>query len=269
MRVFTFFAYQKPVPYEPVAKTMKKKHLSFLLFLMCCIPGFSVFAQNKITTFGMFLRPSFPNQFFRTGPIDFSDRGIDYSIVQQSGISFGGIIRKGFTKRLSFETGIVYTKRNYNLTLTDSTFTGKGEYSIIGYEIPLTALVFIQLGEQLWMNVGLGPGVEFYPSDIYTDDSFYAHYGAREQTFNGAINASLGFELRTKKSGYFYLGFNYHRSFSPIYTSVVEYYPSRDFSIPYTSIGRTQLQGDYFGIDLRYFFHEDPEKKKKKVTGRN
>lgn len=249
--------------------TIKNQIITLLLFFQLFTVGQYVHAQDKITTFGVFLRPSFPNQFFRTGPIDFSDSNIDYSIVQQSGISFGGIIRKGFTKRLSFETGIVYTKRNYDLTLTDTTFTGRGEYSIIGYEIPLTALVFIQLGQQLWMNVGLGPGIEFYPSDIYSDDDFYAHYGAREQTFNGALNASLGFEFRTKKSGYFYLGFNYHRSFSPIYTSVVEYYPSRDFSIPYTSIGRTQLQGDYFGIDFRYFFHEDPEKKKKKVTGRN
>lgn len=249
---------------------MSLQKFSFIFWSLCliCAPVSESRAQDKITTFGVFVRPSFPNQFFRTGPIDFSDRGINYSLVQQSGMSFGGIIRKGITKRLSFETGIVYTKRNYDLTLTDSSFTGGGNYSIIGYEIPLTALVFIQLGQQLWMNVGLGPGVEFYPSDIYTDDSFYRHFGAREQTFNGALNALLGFEWRTKKSGYVYLGINYHRSFSPIYTSVIEYYPSRDFADRYTSLGRAQLQGDYFGIDFRYFFHEDKEKKKKKVTGR-
>lgn len=244
------------------------KLLSLLRLLLVFTPLFSA-AQKNITTFGVLVRPVFPNEFFRTGPIDFSDKDINYSIVQQSGMSFGGIIRRGITNRLSLETGITYTKRNYNLSLSDTSFTGTGDYSIIGYEIPLSSLVFIQLGEQLWMNGGLGASVEFFPSDVYTEDTYYAHYGARNQVFNGAIHAMLGTEWRTKKSGYFYLGFNYHRSFSAIFTSVIEYYPSRDFSIPYTSIGRATLQGDYFGIDFKYFFHEDPEKKKKKVTGRN
>ena len=235
---------------------------SVFLFLLLFIQDAT--AQKGTTTFGIVLRPSFPSKFFRTGPIDFSADSINYSIVQRSGFSFGGLIRKGFSKTLSAETGIIYTKRNYDITLKDSSFTGSGNYSIVGYEIPLTALANIQLGQELWMNAGLGPGFEYYPSDIYTEQDYYRHYGAREHYFNLAINASMGIEYRTKNSGIIYLGFNYHRNFGAIYTSVIEYYPSRDFSIPFTSIGRTELQGDYFGIDLKYFFHENPEKRKKK-----
>lgn len=244
--------------------TMQRLLSAFLLLLSISIFCQEAIAQKGITTFGILLRPGFPNEFFRTGPKDFSDKDIQYSVVQQSGFSFGGSIRKGYSKTLTMEAGIIYTKRNYHLSITDTSFTGKGDYSIIGYEIPLMALVNIQLGQQIWMNAGLGPGVEYYPSDIYTDDDYYRHYSARDHSFNSAINASMGIEWRTRKSGILYLGFIYHRNFSSIYTSVVEYYPTRDFSDRYTSIGRTKLEGDYFGVDLKYFFHEDPEKKQKK-----
>ncbi len=221
-------------------------------------------AQQGVTTFGICLRPSFPNQLLRTGPINFSDSTIAYSIVQQSGISFGGLVRHGFTKRLSMETGIIYTKRNYDLSLTDTTFTGRGGFSIIGYEVPVMALVYIQLDEQLWMDAGLGGCINIFPSDVATFGDFYSHYSARRQKVSPGVIASIGVEYRTKKSGYFYLGFTYHRAMQTLYDSLIEYYPDRDFTKPFSSIGKAQLEGDYFGVDLKYFFHEDPAKKKKK-----
>lgn len=239
-----------------------RKYCFFLLISL--LFSNNVFAQKGVTTFGFNIRPSFPNALLRTGPIDFSDNGIDYQIVQKSGISAGGLVRHGITKRLSLETGIVYTKRNYDLSIMDTTFTGAGDFSIIGYEIPLSALVFMQLDEHLWMDVGLGFAMNIFPSDVSTFNDYYVQYSARKQTASGGVIANIGVEYRTPKSGYFYLGFIYSRSLNPIYETLVEYYPDRDFSKPYTSLGRTTLQGDYFGLDLKYFFHEDPEKKKKK-----
>lgn len=241
-------------------------HLAFILLGLHA----SAFAQKGITTFGFVVRPGFPNKFLRTGPIEFEDRStVDtpmvYSVVQRSGISFGGIVRHGITQRLSLETGIVYTKRNYNLSLSDSVraFTGSDEYSIIGYEIPVSALVFIQLDKRLWMDVGLGGHLNVFPSDVTTFKDFYQQYSVRKQKLNGGVMAHLGIEYRTEKSGYFYAGFIYLRALSSIYETVVEYYPTRDFTVPYSSQGRTDLQGDYFGVDLKYFFHEDPAKKKR------
>jgi hypothetical protein len=46
--------------------------------------------------------------------------------------------------------------------------------------------------------------------------------------------------------------------------NIIEYYPSQDFSRTPTSTGRSDIQGDYLTIDLRYYFHQDPEKKKAK-----
>ncbi|MBK9401599.1 MAG: hypothetical protein IPN36_12300 [Bacteroidetes bacterium] len=237
-----------------------------LAFLFIVLLFFEATAQQGVTTFGVCLRPSFPNSFLRTGPKNFSDSAITYSIVQQSGISFGGLVRHGFTKRLSMETGIIYTKRNYDLTLTDTTFTGGGGFSIIGYEIPVTALVFIQLDEKLWMDAALGAQMNIFPSDVATFKDFYSHYSARRQKVSAGVIANLGVEYRTAKSGYFYVGFVYHRALQTLYDTLIEYYPDRDFTKPFSSIGRTSLEGDYFGIDVKYFFHEDPAKKKKKAS---
>jgi len=241
-------------------KITKTLIISFsLLFFAQLLMG-----QKNVTTFGLTVRPGFPNKFFRTGPLNFSDSSIQYSVVQKSGISFGGLVRHGITERLSLETGIIYTKRNYELTLTDTSFTGTGDFSIIGYEIPISLLVFLQLDPNLWMDVGLGGNLNIFPSDVTNYRDYYVQYSAREQKINAGVMAHLGVEYRTKKSGYFYLGFVYLRSVGNIYNTLIEYYPQRDFSIPFTSIGRTKLQGDYFGIDLKYFFHEEPEKKVKK-----
>jgi hypothetical protein len=67
-----------------------------LAFLFSLLLFFEATAQQGVTTFGVCLRPSFPNSFLRTGPKNFSDSAITYSIVQQSGISFGGLVRHGF-----------------------------------------------------------------------------------------------------------------------------------------------------------------------------
>jgi hypothetical protein len=44
----------------------------------------------------------------------------------------------------------------------------------------------------------------------------------------------------------------------------VEYYPQRDFTKLPTSTGKTSLQGDYLTLDIRFYFHENPDKKPKK-----
>lgn len=230
------------------------------LFLARCL-----FAQDGVTTFGFSYKPIFPSSYFRTGPQDFSDNNIDFTIAQRSGFTFGGLIRHGISNRISIESGLIYTKRNFDLSITDTTFTGKSDFKIIGYEVPLNTLVFIQLGQQFWMNANLGINLDLFPSDIYTDDNYYRHYSARRHTANGGLNAGLGWEYRTRKSGYIYLGAAYHRMFSSMYMSLVEYYPTRSLAVPPSAIGKTDLQGDYFTFDIRYYFQEAPVKKKGKT----
>ncbi len=241
------------------------KHTRTLVLICFLLFGWiSSNAQKNVTTFGLTVRPGFPNQFLGASAIEFSDSTTFYKIDQNSGISFGGLVRHGITNRLSLETGIIYTKRNYQMSITDTSFTGKSNFSIIGYEIPLSALVFIQLDEKLWMDVGLGANLNIFPSDVTTYQDYFIQFSARKQKVNGGVMGHLGVEYRTAKSGYFYLGFVYLRSLSDIYRTLVEYYPERDFDKLPSTTGRAILGGDYFGIDFKYFFHEDPEKREKR-----
>lgn len=239
-----------------------QKKLSTLLLFSCISSG--IFAQLNTTQFGFSFKPIFPSKYLRTGPKEFSDKNINYKLSQNSGYSAGVLIRRGITKKLSGETGILYVKRNFDLALNDSSYTDNGSFSIIGYEIPVSALVFIQLDEKLWMSTALGASIDIFPSDILTYKADYLHYASRNTKVNAGVLANIGLEYRTAKSGTIYFGTSYHRSVNSIYNTLIEYYPTRNYNDPYTSSGKTKLQGDYFTFDVRYYFHEDPEKKKKK-----
>jgi hypothetical protein len=71
--------------------------------------------------------------------------------------------------------------------------------------------------------------------------------------------ANHGYELRTEKKGIFYLGASYHRPFTFIYKSFMFYRKPNE-----TISGILDLSGNYFTIDFRYFFHEDPISKGRK-----
>lgn len=71
--------------------------------------------------------------------------------------------------------------------------------------------------------------------------------------------ANVGFEYRTESRGYFYVGGSYHLPFRNIYNTFMIY--------DHNSVseqGFLQLNGNYLTIDLKYFFHEEPEKPKVK-----
>jgi len=173
------------------------------------------------------------------------------------GYSAGMVLRRGYTKQLSMETGINFTKRNFSLSITDTTFTGKSGFTIIGYEIPIQGMVFLRLAERIYMNTALGLSMDMYASNIYTHDTYFRHFSKRHSIFQFAALANLGFEYRTKKSGYFYLGSSFHLPFSYFYTSSIIYESKQE-------IGRLKLSGTFLTLDLRYYFHEDPMKQKKK-----
>ena len=75
---------------------------------------------------------------------------------------------------------------------------------------------------------------------------------------NVGLTANVGFEYRTTRAGYFYVGASYHRPFRAAYNSVLIY----DWN-NLSEEGALQLSGTYLTLDLKYFFHEPPEKKKK------
>jgi hypothetical protein len=219
------------------------------------------FAQKNIFTAGFQYKPIFPSSFFSTGTKTETLNGIDFSIGQKMGYCAGMILRRGFTEKLSFETGINFVKRNFRLTITDTTFTGKSNFAIIGYEIPAQVMVFLRMSENIYMNASGGVSMDMYPSNIRTHDFYFENKSKRNSIFQFAALANLGWEYRTKSSGYFYLGASYHLPFTYFYSSSVKYIPTQDTAF-------MKLGGNYLTVDFRYYFHGDPvkpkiEKKKK------
>lgn len=227
------------------------------IFFCCLIlSGSTLFAQKSLTTVGIQYKPIFPIDFLGTGPLTNDLNGVQFKNQLTSGFSFGLIIRHQFTNVIAVEGGINYVKRKFDLSFTDGDFEGNSQFRIIGYEIPLTAMFFTRVSEDIYVNGALGPACDMFASSILTYDDYFTHVASRKQVFNPAINGNVGIEYRTKKSGILYLGVSYHRPFSYIYVDKARYtYRGKD-------VGAVNfIVGSYLTIDLRYYFHEDKKKK--------
>lgn len=229
-------------------------------------------AQENVTTLGIQVKPMIPSRFLNTGPTSAERENLSVNLTPKLGWNFGMMIRRGITKMWSFETGINLVQRNYNLTFnsTELPETAELNFRLIGYEIPVQGLIYVQLGKQLWMNVSGGVSLDLYPSNIQSSDFIRRDsvtYDFYQKTFrNGwlqtSVLANIGFEWRTKKDGYFYLGTSYHRPFR--YMGFV----SAEFTPNNLATQRIEfpVSGNYLTADLRYFFHENPERKKSTKT---
>lgn len=220
-----------------------------------------VSSQERVTTFGIQFKPIVPIEFMNSGQQETVNENIQFSQSPKAGLSFGMVIRKGFTKNLSIETGINFLRRNYDFSIVDvdSSFSLTSSFRLINYEIPVLGLVYVRLSNQIYMNVAGGFSVDIYPTPLFTFDNDFANAINRFDWFNISMLANVGWEYRTEKSGYFYLGASFHRPFSDIAREFITY-KRRDEDVQ----GVFDLTGNYLTIDLRYFFHEDQEKKKKK-----
>jgi len=232
----------------------------FFIFLGMLLSSM-VWAQKDITTVGFQIKPTFTSSFIGTGPQTISDSSFTYSIKPGSGYVAGMIIRKGYTPSLSIEFGLNYAVRNTSISASNGTVTAENKLRIVGYEIPFSQLIFIRLSNNIYMNAGAGACLNIFPSDVFKRDSTSTTYGSRSMLFNPSLLANIGFEFRTYESGYFYLGASLNRPFSEIY----------QFKFNYLNQGILQnaaygnLNGAYIALDFKYFFHEDPEKKKKRL----
>ncbi len=218
----------------------------------------NVFSQKGVATIGFQFKPIFNNDFFRTGAQSAEQGQAKVTIQPNSGYCAGMVIRRGITERLSIETGINYTRRNYQIQIVDSALSHKRNYKFIGYEIPISALVYIRLGQKMYIDASLGNSFDFYPSDIYIGDDYFESEGLRKSWIKPAIIANVGAEYRTEKAGYFYLGVSFHRPYSFIYRSRT-LITGRNYKV-----FETDISGNYLTVDIRYFFHEDPLNKQRK-----
>ena len=245
---------------ESAAKIIHVKK-TFAIFFFFLTQSLFLLAQKNIVTVGIQYKPILALDVLNTGTKSVTANGVNFSVGIKSGFCGGIVIRRGITETYSLESGINYVKRVYSLKMTDGNFSGDSEFRIIGYEIPISGLVYIKLSETIYMNASLGLSVNMFASDIFTEDYYFRNSSHRAYVFNPGILGNLGWEYRTETAGYFYIGASYHNPFSAIYNSKILY----DNNSKYQVI-TLPLSGTYISLDLRYFFHEDPIKKQKKKT---
>lgn len=226
-------------------------------------------SQERVTTFGVEIKPIIPSNLFNTGQTALTQNGIDYELNQRIGYSFGGVMRFGMTNWLSLESGISFVRRNFSTNVSDPAygFTDTVGFRVIGYEIPVSGLVFVQLSDEIFMNAAFGLALDMFPSDVGNGNDVDFIQISRRRGLGGGSSfmtwsklgliANVGFEYRTEKSGYFYIGGSYHRPFQPIYDTYL-YYTNTD---GVEDRAKLAMSGNYLTIDFRYFFHEEPKKK--------
>ncbi len=220
--------------------------------------------QLNVTTVGFQFKPMINTKFVDRGGGESTSGWLEANHEATGGYAMGMVIRRGITPTISLETGIGYIKRNFKVNVldVDSLHMGEMNYGLIAYQVPVQGLIYARLTDQLWMNASAGAGVNFLPSNVETGELQHSQRTfrlGRPDWVKMSILANYGFELRTKKDGYFYFGASYDR-------------PLSDLAISRATIERsdgTEMSADgvytgaYLTIDFRYFFHEDPERKRK------
>lgn len=243
---------------------MKKRIFISIIYALFFLLGRS---QERIITVGFQYKPLFSSRFFGSGEVESTTDVLQAKIKPTWGHNYGMIIRKGITKTISYEFGISYVKRNYlmNVTDLDSGLHSTSRFGIVSYEIPNQALVYIRLGERFYMNNAFGFAITAFASDVESSAENRRFYQVSRMTtsfFSASVIANVGFEYRSEKSGFFYLGASFQRPVSPIANTTV-FYEKSNFLLYNTAM---KLNGSYLTVDFRYFFHEDPIKKEKNKT---
>lgn len=229
--------------------------------------AFCAKAQDGVVTFGIQFRPLVPNRLVDFSEVTESSDTLIASWNPRTSLNFGMVVRFGITPAFSIESGINLVRRNYTIDVESPTELVQSQlrYAFVGYEVPIQALYYVQLSDQLWMNASGGLSVDLYPSDVFSTSStqrdtlFYdfEQYTGRRAWAQLAVQANYGFEWRTKDKGYFYLGATYHQPFTDMaWAETLMKWQGGIHRL------RTDLTGNYFTVDLRYFFHEPAERRR-------
>ncbi|MBD3637375.1 MAG: hypothetical protein HUJ25_08490 [Crocinitomicaceae bacterium] len=228
-------------------------------FFLCNLAS----AQKGSTAFGLQYKPIVPNRLIGTFEQEFNDPPFYSTVKQKFGHALSMLIRVGLSDRISLETGLGITQRNFDLnySVPDSGHYANNDVRILSYSLPISCLVFIRLGEQWYMNTALGAAMTVFPSDVRTyvavgSNKRFQQEGAYRSKVQGAALANIGWEYRTRSKGTWYLGAAYHLPFIPIMTFAMSYeYDNSNL------VAIDNIRGSYLTLDLRYYFNEKKEDK--------
>jgi len=234
--------------------------LNYLLILIVILfSSVIVNGQSKTVNFGFQIEPIIPNKLFRIEEQIYNESGVVFSITPNPGVSYGGVVQFGLDDRFALETGMNYLRRSFTIDVDDNGFKKDLTFVADNFEVPLTIIYYVRLGEKLFMGHSVGVSFQLLPSSLYSRNAGDIVMGNPEYELEQisvrkywvvtAFKGSFGFEYRTEKKGYFFIGPVYHL-FNPLYNSRVNY--SRNT----TSVKGMKINaiGDYFGLVFRYSF---------------
>jgi len=231
-----------------------------LIIIFCCLIVSQAFSQQRRVKvpsyFGFQIRPVFPTQFIGDPVLNLQKEGFETTLSQRLGYGFGGTVRAGITELIAIETGINYTQRSFDLTMgyPDSSSFAVDTLTFIEYDIPINALIYIKLSDQWYANASLGFLLSYKPTDIGSFNQpggkhYYKHTGLTRSKLGFDVNANVGFEFRTEKNGFFYLGGSGRVPLAPLFDLVADYiYDNNIIRV----IG--EVDGSFLSIDFKYFF---------------
>jgi hypothetical protein len=199
-----------------------------------------------------------PSDFLGPVKTSLSNEGFNSNLTQKIGFSYGALIRADYTKNITVECGINYIQRQFGaeMNYTDSVvnINDTNNLTFINYELPITGIVKIQLSKNIYSLVGLGPSFTFKPTNVALIDlpggkHLFYHSGSVKK-FGVDLNAQAGFELRTKKSGYFYIGGGVKVPTAYLFNWGGKYGQQGSSE---SLIDFEKVNGAFLSIDLRYY----------------
>jgi len=238
--------------------------LAFLFLVLSLNISAQIKHKKKLPTyFGIEFSPVFPTSFIGEKTLTLNQPlndpfNLSTTITQKMGFSIGGTVRTSFTKFIALETGLNYTKRNFDITmaLPDSSISANTALGFIQYSLPINALFYIKLDQKWYMDASLGFGINFSPTSVGKTTQprkkqvFY-HLGYVEKKIGFDLNANLGFEFRTEKSGFFYLGGSARVPLQPLFHLYMQY--SYETSAT-EKVLDGYVDGSFLAIQVKYFF---------------
>ena len=235
-----------------------KGNIIFILFFYL---AFNTKSQNSKTTFGLQYKPIIPAAYFNAAELSKISASYIFNLEPRYSNSFGMVIRHQINKTFSVESGLNYTKRNFKLSITNSTinlsdFTAFGMRS---YEFPIQLLTYVRASENWHLNIAFGVSHNVLASDIFSygekKNNFFFQNTYRKSGGYSALLANIGMEYRTMSKGYYYFGTSLHRPWKEI----ARIYPQYDDKINIFNMYQEfyfEMLGNFVTIDFRYFFTE-------------
>ena len=232
-----------------------------VLFVFLLSPTYSQLGEKKELFpihFGVQTKIILPSDFLGPVKTSLSNEGFNSNLTQKIGYSYGAIVRADYTKNITVECGINYVQRQFRaeMNYTDSVvnISDTNNLTFINYELPITGIVKIQLSKNIYSLVGLGPSFTFKPTNVALIDlpggkHLFYHSGSVKK-FGVDLNAQAGFELRTKKSGYFYIGGGVKVPTAYLFNWGGKYGQQGSSE---SLIDFEKVNGAFLSIDLRYY----------------